>query len=88
MRAFVRTECDVDAIAGQLGKDWSILKVTFKPYPVCALNQTPVRASLALREQLGAQADAVRAVRIHLNPTVVGYAGMDKEGPSKACRAR
>ncbi|MGF2249192.1 MmgE/PrpD family protein [Bordetella pertussis] len=81
MRAFVRTECDVDAIAGQLGKDWSILKATFKPYPVCALNQTPVRASLALREQLGAQADAVRAVRIHLNPTVVGYAGMDKEGP-------
>ncbi|WP_050846611.1 MmgE/PrpD family protein, partial [Bordetella pertussis] len=81
VRAFVRTECDVDAIAGQLGKDWSILKVTFKPYPVCALNQTPVRASLALREQLGAQADAVRAVRIHLNPTVVGYAGMDKEGP-------
>ncbi|OZI80370.1 MmgE/PrpD family protein [Bordetella genomosp. 6] len=81
VRAFVRTDCDVDAIAGQLGKDWSILKVTFKPYPVCALNQTPVRASLALREQLGARADAVRAVRIHLNPTVVGYAGMDKEGP-------
>ncbi len=92
VRAFVREDCDVDAVAGQLGKTWSILKVAFKPYPVCALNQTPVRASLALREQIGpavgakpAAADIrdvnIRAVRVYLNPTVVGYAGMDKQGP-------
>ncbi len=81
VRGFVRAECDVDAIGGRLGQDWSLLKVTFKPYPVCALNQTPVRACLQLRERLGARAAAVRALRVHLNPTVVGYAGMDKEGP-------
>ncbi|MCD0501892.1 MmgE/PrpD family protein [Bordetella petrii] len=80
VRAFVRQDCDVDAIAGGLGKDWSVLKVTFKPYPVCALNQTPVRAALQLREKLGADA-SIQALRVYLNPTVVGYAGMDKEGP-------
>ena len=84
VRAFVRTECDVDAIAGRLGKDWSLLKVTFKPYPVCALNQTPVRASLRLRDLLGARAGALKALRVYLNPTVVGYAGMDKEGPFRS----
>ncbi|CAB3843170.1 hypothetical protein LMG26858_01308 [Achromobacter anxifer] len=81
VRAFVREECDAAAIAGRLGQDWSLLKVTFKPYPVCALNQTPVRACLQLRDQLGARAQAVKTLRVHLNPTVVGYAGMDKEGP-------
>ncbi|WP_454695869.1 MmgE/PrpD family protein [Achromobacter aegrifaciens] len=83
-RAFVRTECDVDAIAGRLGKDWSLLKVTFKPYPVCALNQTPVRACLRLRDLLGARAGALKALRVYLNPTVVGYAGMDQEGPFRS----
>jgi 2-methylcitrate dehydratase PrpD len=80
-RAFVRAECDVAAIAGGLGKDWSLLKVTFKPYPVCALNQTPVRACLRLRDLLGTRGSALRTLRVYLNPTVVGYAGMDKEGP-------
>ncbi|WP_343498418.1 MmgE/PrpD family protein [Achromobacter denitrificans] len=81
VRAFVRAECDVEAIAAGLGRDWSLLKVTFKPYPVCALNQTPVRAALRLRERLAGRVDGLRTLRVHLNPTVVGYAGMDKEGP-------
>lgn len=81
VRAFVRDDCDAAAIAAGLGRDWSVLKVTFKPFPVCALNQTPVRAALQLREQLGPRAGDIRALRIHLNPTVVGYAGMDHEGP-------
>ena len=29
-----------------------MLRVTFKPYPVCAFNQTPVTAALVLREKL------------------------------------
>lgn len=81
VRTFVRQDCDVDAIAGRLGQEWSVLKVTFKPYPVCALNQTPVRAALQLREALQARGTEAKALRVYLNPTVVGYAGMDKEGP-------
>jgi 2-methylcitrate dehydratase PrpD len=79
VRAFARTDCDVDALAAKLGHDWSTLRVTFKPYPVCAFNQTPVTAALALREKLrGAD---VRAVRVRMNPYETGYAGMDAAGP-------
>lgn len=79
VRAFARTECDVDVMAAKLGRDWSTLRVTFKPYPVCAFNQTPVTAALALREKLrGAD---VRAVRVRMNPYETGYAGMDATGP-------
>jgi acyl-CoA synthetase (AMP-forming)/AMP-acid ligase II len=32
-RAFAGVECDVEALAAKLGRDWSIHRVTFKPYP-------------------------------------------------------
>jgi len=79
VRAFARAECDVDALARRLGQDWAVLRVTFKPFPVCAFNQTPVTAALALREKLG---DAqLAAVRVRMNPYETGYAGMDAVGP-------
>jgi 2-methylcitrate dehydratase PrpD len=62
-----------------LGHDWAILRVTFKPFPVCAFNQTPVTAALALREKLGGA--GLRAVRVRMNPYETGYAGMDAVGP-------
>lgn len=77
--AFARADCNADALVGDLGRDWAIHRVTFKPYPVCVFNQTPVIASLALREDV---ADAeIAAVRVRLNPYVIGYAGMDATGP-------
>lgn len=81
VRAFVRTDCDVEALAGRLGRLWSISNVTFKPYPVCALNQTPVTVALGLRERPEFRSEAVKAVRVVLNPVVTGYAGMDSCGP-------
>lgn len=79
VRAFARTSCDVGALSARLGEDWSIRRVTFKPYPVCAFNQTPVIASLALREQIGAR--KIRSVTVRMNPFEAGYAGMDSKGP-------
>lgn len=79
VRVFARTDCDVDALAARLGHDWSIHRVTFKPFPVCAFNQTPVTAGLVLRERIGA--DGVRAVRVRMNPFEAGYAGMNSKGP-------
>ncbi|MGA3307032.1 MAG: MmgE/PrpD family protein [Xanthobacteraceae bacterium] len=79
VRAFARGDCDVEALARRLGEDWAILRVAFKPYPVCAFNQTPVTAALVLREKI---ADApIKAVRVHMNPYETGYAGMDAVGP-------
>lgn len=79
VKAFARTDCDVDALAGRLGTDWSIARVTFKPYPVCAFNQTPVTAALALRDEIGAR--DIASVRVTMNPYETGYAGMDAVGP-------
>jgi 2-methylcitrate dehydratase PrpD len=79
VRSFARGEVDVPALAETLGKDWAILRVTFKPYPVCAFNQTPVTGALVLREKLGAA--PVKSVRVRMNPYETGYAGMDATGP-------
>ncbi|MFA7666849.1 MAG: MmgE/PrpD family protein [Burkholderiaceae bacterium] len=77
--AFARTRCDADALATRLGRDWSIHRVTFKPFPVCAFNQTPVTAALMLREQIGDR--AIARLRVRMNPFETGYAGMDSKGP-------
>lgn len=79
VRAFVRTDCDVEALVAGLGRDWAIDRVTFKPYPVCAFNQSPVDAALALRARLGGR--RLAAVTVRMNPYETGYAGMLERGP-------
>lgn len=78
-RAFAGVECDVNGLAAKLGKEWSIHRVTFKPFPVCAFNQTPVLAALEARETIAGR--AVGKVRVRMNPYETGYAGMDSKGP-------
>lgn len=78
-RVFAGTEADTEALARSLGQDWATLRVTFKPYPVCAFNQTPVTGALALRDEIGRA--ALRKVRVRMNPYETGYAGMDATGP-------
>src|SRR3990172_6755579 len=77
--SFGRAECDADALTASLGRDWAVMRVTFKPYPVCAFNQTPVTAALTLREKLANS--PIKAVRVRMNPYETGYAGMDAVGP-------
>ncbi|MBI5909373.1 MAG: MmgE/PrpD family protein [Betaproteobacteria bacterium] len=79
VRSFAKTECDADALTAGLGRDWAVLRVTFKPFPVCAFNQTPVTAALILREKLAGS--PIKAVRVRMNPYETGYAGMDAVGP-------
>ena len=79
VKAFARVQADVPALVARLGKDWATLRVTFKPFPVCAFNQTPVTGTLALREKIAGR--AIAAVTVRMNPYEVGYAGMDSKGP-------
>lgn len=79
VRAFAGADCDVAALTAKLGKEWSIHRVTFKPYPVCAFNQTPVIAALELKERIGGR--VVKKARVRMNPYETGYAGMDSKGP-------
>lgn len=76
---FARVPCDADALAARLGHEWSIHRVTFKPYPVCAFNQTPVIAALKLRERIADR--TIDRLRVRMNPFETGYAGMDAAGP-------
>lgn len=77
--AFARRDCDVEALVGRLGRDWAMHRVTFKPFPVCAFNQTPVTAALELRKMLDGA--PLRSVDVRMNPYECGYAGMDAVGP-------
>jgi 2-methylcitrate dehydratase PrpD len=79
VKAFARAECDVPGLLARLGQDWSVQRVTFKPFAVCAFNQTPVTGALILREKL--QGRALKQVRVRMNPFETGYAGMDAKGP-------
>lgn len=79
VRAFARGACDVAVLERALGRDWSTLRVAFKPYPVCAFNQTLVGAALVLRERIGGR--AIKGVTVRMNPFETGYAGMDAKGP-------
>lgn len=82
VKAFTRTECDTAALAARLGNDWSMHRVTFKPYPVCAFNQTPVLAGLQVRTLLAdTSIDSIERVEVRMNPYETGYAGMDARGP-------
>lgn len=79
VRAFARTDCDVPALLARLGREWSVIRVTFKPFPVCAFNQTPVMGALVLRERVAGR--SLVRVRVRMNPFETGYAGMDAKGP-------
>lgn len=78
-RSFARSDCDTDKLLALLGHDWAMHRVTFKPFPVCAFNQTPVTAALALRDTLAGA--AIASVTVRMNPYECGYAGMDAVGP-------
>lgn len=81
-KAYAGMDCDVEGLASKLGRQWSIHRVTFKPYPVCAFNQAPVTAALEMRQKLGHQTPA--RVRVRMNPYETGYAGMDSKGPFRS----
>jgi len=79
VKALVRDDCDAEALIAPLGKDWATLRVAFKPFPVCAFNQTPVLCALALRERIAER--PIASVEVSMNPYETGYAGMDSYGP-------
>ncbi len=78
--ALARTQVDVAGLTAKIGTDWKIFRVAFKPFPVCAFNQSPVTAALKLHDVLGGRGDLAR-VTVTMNPYETGYAGMDACGP-------
>lgn len=79
IRAFAGPGRDWTRLAAQLGQVWAIERVTFKPFPVCAFNQTPVTAALHLHQEIAGR--DISSVRIAMTPYEANYTGMDSKGP-------
>lgn len=79
LKSFTGVDHDANALAAQLGREWAILRVMFKPFPVCAFNQSPVMAALSIKEK-HRDLRAV-SVRLRMNPDELSYAGMTAKGP-------
>lgn len=71
---------DRKGLAENLGAQWGLLAVTFKPYPVCAFNQTP--GMLAARmAAAGIRPSDIASVELRMNPREATYPGMPHAGP-------
>jgi 2-methylcitrate dehydratase PrpD len=81
LQAFANTNQMAENIVAHLGKKWEIMNAGFKPYPVCAFNQTPVIAVLGLVRENKIQADEIERLQIRVNPYEYNYAGMNYRGP-------
>ncbi|MBW1942982.1 MAG: MmgE/PrpD family protein [Deltaproteobacteria bacterium] len=81
LRAFADTTEGSESISRDLGKTWSIMSTGFKPYPVCAFNQTPVRIILGILEENDISHEDIEKVVVSVNPYEYHYAGMANRGP-------
>lgn len=64
-----------------LGRTWEILEVTLKPYPVCAIQQSPVAMMIELATTHDVKPADVREIVLELNPYEAAYPGTDSVGP-------
>ena len=74
-------------VGEDLGTQWRSLDVTYKPYAVCAILQSPVRQAILLAKQHELKAGNISAVRLTLNPAEAAYPGTDSTGPFIDTRA-
>ena len=64
-----------------LGTRWRTLEVTYKPFPVCAINQMPVTVLLDMMSTLEFSATDINAMEVRLSPAEAAYPGTDAYGP-------
>jgi 2-methylcitrate dehydratase PrpD len=74
------TTAPVEALEG-LGRDWQMLEVTVKQYPVCAILQGPVGRFLELFGSEKLRPEQVAEIRLALSPYEADYPGIDNAGP-------
>lgn len=80
---FARAFADEDAASAldsldDLGSRWALDDVTFKPYPVCLFNQSPVDAAIELSPRVKG---AIAAVHIRAHRGSIEYPGVAKWPP-------
>lgn len=81
---FAAAFADGDARAGEpwaLGERWRLLDVVYKPFPVCAITQSPVRVAIDLATENDLDPEDITAVQVFLNPADHRYPGTVNPGP-------
>jgi 2-methylcitrate dehydratase PrpD len=81
LKVFANTTKCAKQIVNQLGDKWEIMNAGFKPYPVCALNQSPVLTMLDMVEKYNLNCDQIERIRIRVNPDSYVYPGINYKGP-------
>jgi 2-methylcitrate dehydratase PrpD len=81
LNAFANTTENAEGIVAHLGKKWEIMNVGFKPYPICAANQTPVIAILDIVKEHRIDSEEIERIRIRVKPFEFHYPGMNYRGP-------
>ncbi len=68
-------------VGTDLGRRWRMNDVTFKPYPVCALNQIPVTLLVRVLTEHDLRERQIQSVTLALPPHDASYPGLDSRGP-------
>jgi len=80
-KAFVGEKVDPGLVGSGLKREWGTMGVTFKPYPVCALNQSPVHLVLSMIKIHDIKAENIKGIKLVFSPSAISYPGTDSKGP-------
>ncbi|WP_051580091.1 MmgE/PrpD family protein [Pseudonocardia acaciae] len=79
-RSFAGTQ-PAEPAGADLGERWRTRDVTYKPFPVCAINQVPVTVMVDLVTTHDVHPEQVADVELRLAPVDAAYPGTDTHGP-------
>jgi 2-methylcitrate dehydratase PrpD len=82
--AFTGVRQDLEDRFGELGKVWGIMDVSFKPYPVCAINQVPVHLLSGILKENDLNYEMIDSLIVTLSPYDADYPGIDYSGPIRS----
>ncbi len=80
-RCFAGDAEGADSVGSTLGTQWRTLNVTYKPFPICAINQVPVTVLRELVTDHDVREEDVESVTLALAPHEAAYPGTEAQGP-------
>lgn len=80
-RCFAGDADGADQVGAALGSEWRTLAVTYKPFPICAINQVPVTVLTEMVTRHGIKEADVESIWLALSPVEAAYPGTDTHGP-------
>lgn len=70
----------IDDVTGRLEKEWGVLELIYKPYPVNFFNETFVDGAKMLRDEHAIDSSTIEAIRLTINPLAAASGGLNTSG--------